>query len=480
MFFELFAGIAGFILLAAIWSLVDFNFGRRKTDPPIVSSWVPFLGHIVSFGIHPRNFLVKTRKAYGDVFTLKLLGSKVTVIGSPKLHNAFFAPRNDVLSPREPYAFMVPVFGEGVGYGASYSRMREQLNFLAEELSIKKFQNFCPAIQVEIRKYTQEHWRGNSGEINLLNEMSALIINTACRCLFGEDLRKQIDGARFAFLLAEMEASLQPAAVFSPWLMKLPSSSASRREKARAELQDMLGKIVAARQKEDEKGSDDAFRSDLLNGLMSAVYRDGTPMSLYEVCGMIIAAMFAGQHTSTITTTWTLLHLMQPENKQYLQKVKSEISEFSTNLSYDNVTNQMPFTENCARESIRRDPPLICLMRKVLGDVPVGEFVLPKGEIVCCSPLLSHMDEEVFPNPRKWNPERDFDKIESAFIGFGAGVHKCMGEKFGLLQVKTIIATLLPEFDFEPIGALPKPDYHTMVVGPTRDQSLVRWKRRQQ
>ena len=476
MFLQVLLGLVAFVVLAAIWSLVSYNFAKKSNEPPVYPTWVPFIGHLISFGIHPRNFLVGVKKQVGGVFSLKLLNSKVVFIGDPKLHSAFFIPRNDVLSPREVYAFMVPVFGEGVGYGASYPRMREQLNFLAEELSITKFQNFVPAIQFECRKYMQEHWKGNSGEINLLNDISAMIINTACRCLFGADLRKHIDGARFAFLLAEMEASLNPAAVFAPWMMKLPSTAAGRRTRARAELQEMLGKIVADRQNQDSAAA--GSNSDLLNGLMNAVYRDGTPMSLYEVCGMIIAAMFAGQHTSTITTTWTLLHLIQPEHAKHLKTIREEFSEFSENLSYDDVMKHMPFAENCARESIRRDPPLVCLMRKVLQDVEVGQYTVPAGSIVSVSPLLSHQDEEAFPEPRLWNPNRE-EKIEGAFVGFGAGVHKCMGEKFGLLQVKTILATILAEFDFECcLGKTPEPDYHTMVVGPIRDQTKVKYTRR--
>lgn len=476
MFLELVVVIVTGIVLAAIWSVKSFT-AKRASDPPVIPVKVPFLGHIISFGMDPLGFMTKCKKEAGGLYTISMFGKRVTVVADPKLHSTFFAPRNEILSPRETYAFMVPVFGEGVGYGATYPRMREQLNFLAEELTISKFQNFCPAIQSEVRKFVNENWKGDSGEINLLDDMSAMIINTACQCLFGEDLRKRLNARRFSELLAEMEASLVPAAVFLPVLLKLPTATVGRCRAARAELQTILGAIVEARQKE---GTDDSSTSDLLAGLMSAVYRDGTPMSLHEVCGMIVAAMFAGQHTSTITATWTLLHLMQPNNKKHLAKIREEFSEFAMNLTYDNVMKDMPFAELCARESIRRDPPLIMLLRQVMENVKVNDFVIPKGDIIACSPLLSHHDEGAFPNPREWNPERP-TIVEGAFVGFGAGVHKCMGEKFGLLQVKAVLATVLTEFDLEPVhSTIPDPDYHTMVVGPTRAQARVRYIRRKQ
>lgn len=474
MFLEIIVLTITALVLGSLYWLKSFNTGRA-TDPPILPVTIPFLGHIISFGINPLAFMQEAKKKLGGVYTICMLGNRVTIIADPKLHSHFFSPRNEVLSPREVYAFMVPVFGEGVGYGASYGRMREQLNFLAEELTISKFQNFVPAIQHEVRTFMKENWKEETGTINILEDMSAMIINTACQCLFGDDLRRKLNAREFSDLLAEMESALVPPAVFLPSLMKLPTPTAKKCRDARNRLQSVLGTIVEERQKE---GSSDSNTSDLLNGLMNAVYRDGTPMSLHEVCGMIVAAMFAGQHTSTITTTWTLLHLMQPENAKYLKRVRDEVAEFGVQMNYDNVMNDMPFTESCSRESIRRDPPLIMLMRKVMENVKVGDIIIPKDDIIACSPLLSHHDEIAFPNPRQWNPDREVPA--GANISFGAGTHKCMGEKFGLLQVKTVLATVLAEFDFEPVDGLPEPDYHTMVVGPIKKDSLVRYRRRKQ
>ncbi|CCW63519.1 unnamed protein product [Phytomonas sp. EM1] len=453
----------------------SFNTTRR-TDPPVVKCTTPFIGHLVQFGKDPLGFLRNCKKTYGGIFTFNACGNRITIIGDVHEHSKFFTPRNEILSPREVYAFMIPVFGEGVAYGASYARMREQINFLAEELTVAKFQNFVPSIQHEVRKFVEANWKGDSGEINILEDCSTMIINTACQCLFGEDLRRRLNARQFAQLLARMEASLIPAAVFMPILLKLPLPQSYRCREARAELQAILTDIILAREKEE--GLQDSHTSDLLAGLLRAVYRDGTRMTQHEVCGMIVAAMFAGQHTSTITTTWSLLHLMRPENEAHLARLRAEVDEFPAQLNYDNVMEEMPFTESCARESIRRDPPLIILMRKVLKPVQVGRYVVPAGDIIACSPLLSHHDEEAFPAPRVWNPLRNIRRVEGAFCGFGGGVHKCIGEKFGLLQVKTILATVLREFDFEPIGPLPEPDYHTMVVGPTASQCRVRYIRK--
>ena len=55
------------------------------------------------------------------------------------------------------------------------------------------------------------------------------------------------------------------------------------------------------------------------------------------------------------------------------------------------------------------------------------------------------------------------------------GRHTCLGEHFGYLQIKTILAVLLQNFELELTNGLPQPDFGAMIVGPAT--SGVRYKR---
>lgn len=44
-------------------------------------------------------------------------------------------------------------------------------------------------------------------------------------------------------------------------------------------------------------------------------------------------------------------------------------------------------------------------------------------------------------------------------MAFGAGRHKCSGELFAYLQVKTIWSYILRTYDIELVGGMPEPDY---------------------
>lgn len=93
-------------------------------------------------------------------------------------------------------------------------------------------------------------------------------------------------------------------------------------------------------------------------------------------------------------------------------------------------------------------------------------------------------------NARKFDPDRfkaprNEDKARPfAYTAFGGGMHGCLGEQFGFLQVrrtlrstlallnfssrsaqvKTIVSLLLRRFEIEPLDPLPEPNYKVMVV----------------
>lgn len=70
-----------------------------------------------------------------------------------------------------------------------------------------------------------------------------------------------------------------------------------------------------------------------------------------------------------------------------------------------------------------------------------------------------------------------------SYVPFGAGRHRCIGESFAYVQVKTIMSTLLQLYEFHLIdGRFPNIDKTTMIqtpenpiIGYTRRQPTTHW-----
>ncbi|KAJ2397958.1 Lanosterol 14-alpha-demethylase, partial [Coemansia sp. RSA 2559] len=142
------------------------------------------------------------------------------------------------------------------------------------------------------------------------------------------------------------------------------------------------------------------------------------------------------------------------------------------------------------------------LMRKVVKPVAVPNtaYVIPAGNYIVASPIISSTDEKYYKDAESWVPgrwnntedEAEPDKATTDYgfgatttsarsptLPFGAGRHRCIGEQFAYVQIKTILYTLLSRFDFtlDPKRGMPERNYQSMVVLP-EGPVLCHYKRR--
>lgn len=93
-----------------------------------------------------------------------------------------------------------------------------------------------------------------------------------------------------------------PISVIFPYL---PIPAHRKRDRARKKLADIFTKIIHSRKQSGNK------EADMLQSFIESRYKDGRSTTEGEVTGLLIAALFAGQHTSSITSTWTGAYLLR-------------------------------------------------------------------------------------------------------------------------------------------------------------------------
>nr|MDT0526249.1 cytochrome P450 [Streptomyces sp. DSM 41633] len=112
---------------------------------------------------------------------------------------------------------------------------------------------------------------------------------------------------------------------------------------------------------------------DLLDVLVSIKDEEGNPrFSANEVTGMFISLMFAGHHTSSGTSSWTLIELLR--NPDFYAKVQNELDELYADgqeVSF-HALRQIPNIDNALKETLRLHPPLIILMRVAQDEFEVA------------------------------------------------------------------------------------------------------------
>ena len=392
----------------------------------------------------------------------------------PEAQEIFFKASDDVLSQQEVYDFMKPVFGAGVVYDASKKNRQIQFQTMANGLRTNRLKAYVTKIEDETRKYLAAEWGEGSGTVDLLLSLSELTILTASRCLHGEDVRTYIFKDVQA-LYHDLDHGLTPLTVFWP---TAPTPAHYKRDQAKKEMIRLFTQVIQERRQFPERSDG----TDILSLFMEIQYKDGTKITEAEVTGLLIALLFAGQHTSCISSTWTSLFIAHDRTllKRVIEEQDAVLGKDNQkkSLSYDDINN-MELLHNCMREALRLCPTFIMILRKVEREFALRvndtAYNVPKNDIVVVSPTVSMRLKSSFADPDRYDPDRyapprEEHKIPYAYLGFGGGMHSCMGQNFAFVQVKTILSILLREYDLEPVApTLPEIGYDDMVVGPKGD-----------
>ena len=115
-------------------------------------------------------------------------------------------------------------------------------------------------------------------------------------------------------------------------------------------------------------------------------------------------------------------------------------------------------------ESLRWDSPSRMAGRIAMRDVEIGGVVIPKGER--CGLMFAAANRD----PRKWkDPDRyELKRENRGHVGWGYGVHACVGRVLALLEAEALLGALARNVDrFEAAGK-PEPWMTTIGHGPAK------------
>jgi len=90
-------------------------------------------------------------------------------------------------------------------------------------------------------------------------------------------------------------------------------------------------------------------------------------------------------------------------------------------------------------EAVRWESPVQAFFRTTVRDVPVGDAVVPAGEKVLVFFAAANRD------PRRWADPDAFDlsRDPSGHVGFGMGIHQCVGQHVARLEAESLLTALL-------------------------------------
>jgi cytochrome P450 len=390
-----------------------------------------------------RNF-----KKYGDLFQLKLGPRTLYVISSPVLAQEILIDRNKDFPKND--GILKLLLGNGLVTNNDHKswlvqRRMMQPVFHRQRLADMGDKMLAASKRLNARLETQLETQSRSSvQIDLAEEMFQVTLDIITQVMFSADILGQ--AGTIGPAISEAVHFLQ-GRIQSPIVLPInwPIPSHQKFHHAKAALNQVILEIIANRRTSLEKPGD------LLDMLLEARDADtGEAMSDTQLRDEVLTIFAAGHETTAHTLGFAFVALAQ--HPDVLARVQHELdSVLEGRIPTINDLEHLPELKRVLEETLRLYPaaPLVS-PRTPVRDEHLGGYDLPKGSLLLTSIFNIQRHPEFWPEPERFNPDRWLEPGEQhrlAYMPFGAGPRKCIGNNLALMEGQLILASVLQQYE---------------------------------
>lgn len=185
-------------------------------------------------------------------------------------------------------------------------------------------------------------------------------------------------------------------------------------EQAAADFIAYVRDLLTQRRKQDHPGND------LISDLISVTDTDGARLSEDELVATVVLLFMAGHEASVNLVGNGVLALMRHRDE------------------WQRLINDPGLAATATEELIRYDSPLQLFERTATTDVTIAGFPVLAGGKIAVLLGATGRDPHVFPQP----DQLDISRIPNPHLGFGAGIHYCLGAALARVEAQTALLAL--------------------------------------
>jgi len=392
----------------------------------------------LALGREPLSYLRELARGYGDVAHITAAGENIVVLSHPQMvkdvlitHQRNFRKGRGLERARK-------LLGNGLltSEGEDHLRQRRLIQPAFHKERIASY----ATTMTEYADRIQARWT-DGATLDVAEEMMRLTLGVVGRTLFDADVEAQARnvGDALTSVLNSFWTTMLP---FADLLEKLPIPLLRKGKAARAQLDAIIYGLIAERRKFP------GDRGDLLSMLLLAQDEEqgGRGMTDAQVRDEAMTIFLAGHETTANALAWTWYLLSgAPEIEQQLHAEVDRVLVGRTPTVAD--LPRLPVVEQVITESMRLYPPAWLIGRRAIGEYRVGEYTLPPRTIVLLSPYVLHRDTRFFAEPdrfmpARWTPEFRQALTPFAYVPFGGGTRRCIGESFAWMELVLVTAAI--------------------------------------
>lgn len=167
----------------------------------------------------------------------------------------------------------------------------------------------------------------------------------------------------------------------------------------------------------------------------------------------------AGLESTAHALETAIYHINAPENTNVLKKLKEELIRLWPNADAEIPSwrdlEKLPYFQAVLKESLRLSLGASGRLSRINHHeiMTYNDWKIPAGCEISMSQGDIHFNEDIYPDPWRFEPDRwtgkDAKAREKYFVSFSRGSRGCIGMNLALCEINTALATLIRRFDFE-------------------------------
>jgi cytochrome P450 len=316
-----------------------------------------------------------------------------------------------------------------------------------------------------LSRWSDPSW-GQGEPFDVVQEMTDLTLRIISKTLLGPAADRHLKRISNAQSLLDGYLDRRMATFVSlPYWVPTPANLRYRR--ALANLHGVIDGAIDERKLGGQRGDD------LLSMLLEARdERTGQGMDRRQLRDEAMTLLFAGHETTATALSWTWWLL--GTNAVAESRLHDELDGVLAGRmpEFEDLPN-LPYTRMVLQEAMRLYPPAWAISRRAIEDDEVGGYLIPAGTTVLVSPYVTHRNprywehSEIF-DPERFLPQRSAGRPEFAYLPFGGGPRKCIGDHYAMTEGVLILATIAQRYRLLPVPEHPVEPQPLLTLKPKR------------
>ncbi|MCC5635064.1 cytochrome P450 [Nostoc sp. CHAB 5844] len=432
---------------------------------------IPLWLNIIKIASDPLNHLDNLAKQYGDPFIINFGSTPIVFFSNPQAIKQIFTNTKDIKTPGELNEEMALITGNQGLLQLDGLRHKHRRKLIMPAFHGVKMQAQGQLICDLTKKVMDQHLANKT--FIAYTTIEEITLQVSMEVVLGLHEGERYEKLKYLLpiILKSMRSpTMQITSIFpflqkdlgkwSPWgyLMHL-----------RQEIFELLYAEVQERRLVEtfHETSLQESRTDILSELILARDEMGELMTDEEVRDLLLSPLFAAQDASAVAITWLLYWVYRlPQVREQLLKELNSLGDSPNPMSIA----QLPYLSAVCNEALRIYPAqLFTFPRRVESPTELMGYDLSPGTLLMGCIYLTHQRQDLYSNPKQFQPERFLEKQYTPyeFFPFGGGARGCIGAALAVFEMKLVLATILSNYQLALVKKQPEqPKFEGLMCYP--------------